>query len=53
MNLITIVTHIKFTFKFVLSRNLETLLLLNPGRDHSVTAAKVSSTYQFITLYYA
>ena len=45
--------HVKFTYKFILGRNLETLLLSYPGRDHSVTAAEVSSIYQFITLYYA
>jgi hypothetical protein len=36
--------HVKFTLKIVLGRNLEILLLLNPGRDRSVTAAKVSNT---------
>jgi len=41
MNLMTIVMHMKF----VLGRKLESLLLLNPGMDHSVTAAKVSSAY--------
>jgi len=45
MNLMTIVMHMKFTYKFVLGRKLESLLLLNPGMDHSVTAAKVSSAY--------
>ena len=42
----------KFTIGFILGRNLEILLFLYPGRDHPVTAAEVSNTYQFITLYY-
>ena len=38
------VMHVKFTHDVVLGRNLEILLLLKPGRDRSVTAAKVSNT---------
>jgi len=44
--------HVKFTHKIILGRNLEILLLLNSGRDRSFTAATVSNTNQFITLYY-
>jgi len=40
------VLHIKFTYIFVLDRNFETLILVKPGRDRSVTTAKVSSTNQ-------
>jgi hypothetical protein len=40
----TFVMHVKFTHNIVLGRNLEILLLLKPGRDRSVTAAKVSNT---------
>jgi hypothetical protein len=36
--------HVKFTLKIVLGKNLEILLLLNPGTDRSVTAVKVSNT---------
>ena len=36
--------HVKFTHDIVLGRNLDILLPLKPGRDRSVTAAKVSST---------
>ena len=46
----TIAVHVKFTHEFILGRNLEILLLSYPERDRSVTAAKVSNTYQFITL---
>ena len=42
--------HVKCTYIFVLGRNLETLLLLNPGRDPPITATKVRNTYEFITL---
>jgi len=38
------VMRVKFTYK--LGLNLETSLLLIPGRDHSVTAAEVSNNYQ-------
>jgi len=40
------VMHIKFTYVFVLDRNFEILILLKPGRDRSVTTAKLSSTNQ-------
>ena len=40
------VLHIKFTYAFVLDRNFEILILVKPGRDRSVTTAKVSSTNQ-------
>jgi len=49
MNKVNIM-HIKFTRGFILGRNLGILLLSYPGRDQSVTAAKVNNTYQFITL---
>jgi len=45
---LTIAMNVKFTHE--LGRNLEGLLLLYPGRDRSVTAAKVSNTYQFMAL---
>jgi len=38
--------HIKFTYVFVLYRNFEILILVKPGRDRSVTTAKVSNTNQ-------
>jgi len=38
--------HIKFTYVFVLDRNFEILILVKPGRDRSVTTAKVGSTNQ-------
>jgi len=38
------VLHIIFTYTFVLERNFEILILVKPGRDRSVTTAKVSST---------
>ena len=34
------VLHIKFTYAFVLDRNFEILILVNSGRDRSVTTAK-------------
>jgi len=34
----------KFTYVIVLDRNFEILILVKPGRDLSVTTAKVSST---------
>jgi len=40
------VMRIKFTYVFVLDRNFEILILVKPGRDRSVTTAKVSSTNQ-------
>ena len=40
------VLNIKFTYAFVLDKNLEILILVKPGRDRSVTTAKVSSTNQ-------
>ena len=43
---IIIVMHIKFTYVFVLDRNFEILILVKPGRDRSVTTAKVSSANQ-------
>ena len=40
------VMYIKFTYVFLLHRNFEILILVKPGRDRSVTTAKVSSTNQ-------
>jgi len=43
MLLLITVMHVKFTHDIVLGRNLKILLLLKPGRDRSVTVAKVSN----------
>jgi len=42
----TYAMHVKFTYVFVLDSNFEILNNLNPGRDLSVTTAKVNSTNQ-------
>jgi len=42
----TVVVHIKFTYVSVLDRSFEILILVKPGRDRSVTTAKVSCTNQ-------
>lgn len=42
--------NVKCTYGIKLAINLEILLLSYPGRGRSVTAVKVSNTYQFITL---
>jgi len=38
------VMHVKFTHDILLGRSIKILLLLKPGRDRSVTVAKVSNT---------
>jgi len=45
-NYIDTVVHVKFTYVFVLSRNLKNFNTLNPGRDRSVTTTEVSNTNQ-------